>query len=42
MKRYLLVLPLVLLLAYATTGNIYCGEPPAYQPLAAQAFHCEV
>ena len=42
MKRCPWVVPLMLLLAYATTGYIHCGESPACQPLTAQSFKREV
>ena len=42
MKRRPWTLPLVLLLAYATTGYIHCGESRACQPLAAQSFNREI
>lgn len=42
MKRCSWVLPLALLVAYAATGYIHCGEVPACPPLAAQSFNREV
>lgn len=42
MKRYSWLLPLVVLLAYAVTGHIHCGDSPACQPLAAQSFNREI
>jgi len=42
MKRCSWGLPLVHLLAYATTGYIHCGESPACQPLAAQSSNREI
>lgn len=35
-------LPVVLLMAYAVTGHIHCGESPACQPLTVQPFNFEV
>ncbi len=42
MKRCPWLLPFVLLLAYAVTGHIHCGESPACQPLTVQPLNFEV